>query len=58
MYLADVFVSPGAVAGIPGLSVPVGNTKARLPVGLQVMGPRLAEGRVLQLGHHIQQAQS
>lgn len=53
MYLADVFMSPAAVAGIPGLSVPVGETKAGLPVGMQIMGPRLGEINVLSLGHTI-----
>lgn len=58
MYLADIFMSPGAVAGIPGLSVPIGNTTANLPVGLQIMGPRLSESLVLRFGHHIQTQQS
>ncbi|PIR75623.1 MAG: Asp-tRNA(Asn)/Glu-tRNA(Gln) amidotransferase GatCAB subunit A [Candidatus Magasanikbacteria bacterium CG_4_9_14_0_2_um_filter_42_11] len=51
MYLADVFVSPGAVAGIPGISVPAGNTKAGLPIGLQIMGPRMGESKILQVAN-------
>lgn len=54
MYLADIFVSPAAVAGIPAISVPGGTTSARLPVGVQVMGPRMAEERVLALAHMIE----
>ncbi len=50
MYLADIFVSPAAVAGIPALSVPVGKTKAGLPVGMQVIGKRLGEEIVLSIG--------
>lgn len=53
LYLADIMVSPSALAGVPALSIPVGNTKAGLPVGLQIIGPRLGEERVLQLGHHL-----
>jgi len=53
MYLADIFVSPASVAGIPGLSVSAGNTKEGLPVGLQIIGPRLGEGVVLQVGNNI-----
>ena len=53
MYLADVFVSPAAVAGIPGLSVPVGKTKDGLPIGMQIMGPRLGEGAVLNISSLI-----
>lgn len=54
MYLADVFVSPAAVAGVPGLSVPVGKTKSGLPIGMQVIGPRLNETIVLQVGSLIE----
>ncbi len=51
MYLADIFVSPSAVAGIPALSVPAGKTKSELPVGLQIIGPRLQEEKVLNVGY-------
>lgn len=54
MYLADIFVSPSAVAGVPALSVPIGNTKAGLPVGMQVIGPRLKEEVVLRMGYGIE----
>lgn len=54
MYLADVFVSPSAVAGIPALSVSAGKTKAGLPVGIQVIGPKLQEQKVLQLGYWVE----
>lgn len=51
LYLTDIFVGPAAVAGIPGLSVPAGKTKTGLPVGLQIMGPRLKEEKVLNVGY-------
>ncbi len=54
MYLADVLVGPAALAGIPGISIPAGNTEAGLPVGLQVMGPRLGDGLVLSAAHAIE----
>jgi len=53
MYLADVFVSPAAVAGLPALSVPGGKTKSGLPVGVQFIGRRLDDARVLQAGHAL-----
>lgn len=53
LYLADVLVSPASLAGVPALSVGIGKTKAGLPVGLQVIGPRLGELAVLQLAHII-----
>ena len=58
MYLADVFVSPSAVAGLPGLSIPVGKTKEGLPVGMQIIGPRLKESMVLRMGYNIEQQNS
>ena len=54
MYLADVLVSPAALAGLPALSVPGGKTKAGLPVGVQVIGPRLAEGLVMRVGKNLE----
>ena len=54
MYLADVFVSPSAIAGVPSMSIPVEKTKKGLPVGLHIIGPRLFEGRVMQLGYAIE----
>ena len=56
MYMADVMTIPASAAGIPGLSVPCGFTKAGLPIGLQIMGPQFEEGRILNVGHAYQQA--
>ncbi|MBI2989660.1 MAG: Asp-tRNA(Asn)/Glu-tRNA(Gln) amidotransferase subunit GatA [Candidatus Magasanikbacteria bacterium] len=53
MYLADIFVSPASVAGLPALSAPAGNTKAGLPVGMQIIGPRLKEDLVLNFAHQF-----
>jgi aspartyl-tRNA(Asn)/glutamyl-tRNA(Gln) amidotransferase subunit A len=37
-YLLDVFTLPCNLAGLPGLSLPCGFTRAGLPVGLQLVG--------------------
>ena len=47
---------PFNVLGIPAISVPCGVTRAGLPVGLQITGPRLGEARVLALAHAYEQA--
>lgn len=52
MYLADICVSPAAVAGIPAISVPTGLVNG-LPVGAQIIGPRLHESDVLNLANQI-----
>jgi aspartyl-tRNA(Asn)/glutamyl-tRNA(Gln) amidotransferase subunit A len=54
MYLADVFVSPASVAGVPAISINAGYTKSGLPVGIQFIGPRLREDVVLQIAHQAQ----
>lgn len=44
------FTFPFNMSQQPALSVPVGRTVAGLPVGLQIVGPRLEDGRVLAVG--------
>jgi aspartyl-tRNA(Asn)/glutamyl-tRNA(Gln) amidotransferase subunit A len=56
MYLADIYTVTGSLAGIPGISVPCGKTKAQLPVGLQILGPHFSESRVLQLARAFERA--
>lgn len=48
--LMDQMNEPAAAAGIPAINVPVGLHEG-LPVGMQIMGPRLAELRLLQVAH-------
>lgn len=47
MYLGDVLTVPANLAGLCAVSVPCGFTDAGLPVGLQLIGPALAEKRLL-----------
>src|SRR5690348_4258621 len=56
MYLADIYTVTGSLAGIPGISIPCGKTKAGLPVGLQIFGKHFEEARVLQLAHGFERA--
>ncbi len=56
MYLADIYTVTGSLAGVPGISVPCGRTKAGLPVGMQILGPHFSEGRVLQIAHAFEEA--
>ena len=46
MYLADVFVCPVNLAGLPALSIPVGRSEG-LPVGAQLIAPAFEEERLL-----------
>ena len=47
MYLADVFVGPTSVAGLPAISIPIGKDSKNLPVGMQIIAPRLGEEKLL-----------
>lgn len=54
-YALDLFTVAMNLAGIPSCSVPAGLAQNGLPLGLQVMGPRFDDLRVLQLAKHIEQ---
>lgn len=47
MYLSDLFTTFVNLARIPSLSVPMGATKAGLPVGIQICGPHYGEEKIL-----------
>ncbi|MDR7299611.1 aspartyl-tRNA(Asn)/glutamyl-tRNA(Gln) amidotransferase subunit A [Pelomonas aquatica] len=55
-YLADIFTLPGSLAGLPGMSVPVGTGEGGMPVGLQLIGNYFKEGQLLHAAHALQQA--
>ncbi|PKO60960.1 MAG: Asp-tRNA(Asn)/Glu-tRNA(Gln) amidotransferase GatCAB subunit A [Betaproteobacteria bacterium HGW-Betaproteobacteria-18] len=55
-YLADIFTLPASLAGLPGMSVPVGFGAGHLPVGMQLIGNYLQEARLLNVAHRFQQA--
>ena len=54
MYLADIYTVVGDLVGVPGISVPCGNTRSGLPAGLQILGRHFDEGTVLRLGHAVE----
>ena len=49
MYLSDIFTVTINLAGLPGISIPCGLTRERLPIGLQIVGRRFDEETVLRL---------
>ena len=56
MYLADIYTVTGSLAGVPGISVPCGKSKAGLPIGLQLFGKHFDEARLLRLTHAFEQS--
>ena len=59
-YLADIFTLSGSLAGLPGMSIPVGFAQAEadkgLPIGMQLLGNYCQESRLLNAAHRFQQA--
>lgn len=55
-YLADIFTLPASLAGLPGMSLPVGLGAGGMPVGLQLIGNYLQESKLLNAAHRFQQA--
>src|SRR4249919_3066092 len=51
MYLADIYTVTADLAGIPGISVPCGQTKENMPIGLQILGKHFDEATVLRVAH-------
>ena len=57
MYLEDIYSVAASLAGICGMSVPCGETKAGLPIGVQIMGPHFNEETMLRVALAIETAQ-
>jgi aspartyl-tRNA(Asn)/glutamyl-tRNA(Gln) amidotransferase subunit A len=56
MYLADIYTVTADLAGIPGISIPCGQTRENLPIGLQILGRHFDEATVLRVAHAYEQA--
>ena len=55
-YALDLFTVAMNLAGVPACSVPCGLAQNGLPLGMQVVGARFDDMRVLQLAKHIETA--
>jgi len=54
-YLADIFTVQASLAGIPAISLPAGNNKVGLPLGIQFLGKRFEEGELLSFSENIEE---
>ncbi|MGO9830497.1 MAG: Asp-tRNA(Asn)/Glu-tRNA(Gln) amidotransferase subunit GatA [Myxococcaceae bacterium] len=55
MYANDIFTLPCNLAGLPGMSLPCGFSRAGLPIGLQILGKPFDESTVLRVGRAFEQ---
>ena len=53
MYLEDVMSVSLNLAGVPGLTIPVGKTDTGLPIGLQLVGPRRSDKKLINFAKEI-----
>jgi aspartyl-tRNA(Asn)/glutamyl-tRNA(Gln) amidotransferase subunit A len=56
MYLADIYTVTADLAGIPGISVPCGQTKEKLPIGLQILARHFDESTMLRVAQASERA--
>src|ERR1700738_1170749 len=56
MYLADIYTVTADLAGIAGISVPCGETKDKLPIGLQILGRHFDESTILRVAQASEKA--
>ena len=55
MYLEDMMSVSLNLAGVPGLTIPAGKNKAGLPLGLQLVGPRRSDKKLIEFSKELQE---
>jgi len=56
MYLSDAYTIAVNLAGLPGMSIPIGFGNKNRPVGLHIIGNYFAEAQMLNVAHQFQRA--
>ena len=56
MYLADIYTVTADLVGVPGISIPCGETRETLPIGLQILGRHFEEATILRVARAYEQA--
>lgn len=54
IYLSDIFTVSVNLAGLPGISVPIGFNNKGMPIGMQFIGNRFCEATILRIAHQYQ----
>ena len=53
MYLEDMMSVSLNLAGVPGLAIPAGKTQKGLPIGLQLVGPRRSDKKLIDFSKEL-----
>jgi aspartyl-tRNA(Asn)/glutamyl-tRNA(Gln) amidotransferase subunit A len=54
MYLADIYTVTASLAGICGVSVPCGQSRDGLPIGMQILGKHFDEATIFRVAHAVE----
>lgn len=54
MYLEDIYTVNINLAGIPGISLPCGFSKSKLPIGIQILGPHFGEKQIFKAARALE----
>ena len=54
MYLADICTVSVNIAGLPALSMPYGTDKDGLPIGVQLIGGRMEDAKILRAAYALE----
>ena len=58
MYLSDIYTISVNLAGLPGISIPVGKDSKGLPVGMQLIGDCFQEKKIIQAAYTFEQTRT
>ena len=53
-FVDDILTIPVNMAGLPGMSLPIGFSKSNLPIGMQIIGDRFNEAVIYKLGAFLE----
>lgn len=56
MYLADIFTVHASVAGVPAISIPIGDDQKGLPIGMQIVAAPFKEHELIQFSSECMDA--
>ena len=54
-FMDDVLVIPVNMAGLPGMSIPIGKNSDQLPIGMHIIGASFDEATIYQLASYIEE---
>ena len=55
MYLGDIYTISANLAGLPGISIPVGTDAMGLPIGMQLLGDCFQEKKIIRAAYAFEQ---